>query len=77
MTEFIIPAEAPTLHELKTSRLDNLARRTIFSVMNKLKFGSSTLLRITKGMFSEKPTLPGRWKQPSSCITPGFTVAFC
>jgi cyclopropane-fatty-acyl-phospholipid synthase len=39
MTEFIIPTEAPTLHELKTSRLDNLARRTIFSVMNKLKFG--------------------------------------
>ena len=39
MTEFIIPAEAPTLHELKTSRFDNLARRTIFSVMDKLKYG--------------------------------------
>lgn len=39
MTEFIIPAEAPVLHELKTSRLDNVARRTMFAVMNELKYG--------------------------------------
>ena len=39
MTEFIIPAEAPALNELKTSRLDNLARRTVFSMMVKLKYG--------------------------------------
>ncbi len=39
MTEFIIPAEARALHDLKASRLDDLARRTIFSVMDKLKYG--------------------------------------
>lgn len=39
MTEFIIPAEAPALHDLKSSRLDRLARRSIFSVMDALKYG--------------------------------------
>ena len=39
MTDFIIPVEAPTLNNLKTSRLDNLARQTIFSVMDTLAYG--------------------------------------
>ena len=48
MTEFIIPAEAPTLHELKTSRLDTLARRTIFSVMDMLKYGCIRIVEKNK-----------------------------
>ncbi|MDX2446089.1 MAG: hypothetical protein QNK29_02685, partial [Desulfobacterales bacterium] len=39
MTDFIIPAEAPDLVELKTGRLDQFARLTVLSVMKKLKFG--------------------------------------
>ena len=55
MTEFIIPAEAPTLHELKTSRLDRLARRTIFSVMDKLKYGCIHIVEDNQShVFGEK-----------------------
>jgi cyclopropane-fatty-acyl-phospholipid synthase len=39
MTDFIIPAEAPALSELNVGRLDQLARRTFFAVMGKLKYG--------------------------------------
>lgn len=39
MTKFIIPLEAPSLHELKASRFDRLARRMFFAVMDKLKYG--------------------------------------
>ena len=39
MTDFIIPAEAPHLDELKTGKLDRFARLTVLSVMKKLKFG--------------------------------------
>jgi cyclopropane-fatty-acyl-phospholipid synthase len=39
MTDLIVPAEAPALHELKTGQLDHLARRTILAVLGKLKYG--------------------------------------
>ncbi|MFC1875712.1 class I SAM-dependent methyltransferase [Thermodesulfobacteriota bacterium] len=39
MTDFIIPAEAPDLDELKTGKLDRFARLTVLSVMKKLQFG--------------------------------------
>jgi cyclopropane-fatty-acyl-phospholipid synthase len=39
MTEFIIPAEAPNPGELKAGKLERLARRTVLSVLDKLKFG--------------------------------------
>jgi len=39
MTDFIIPAEAPDLDELKTGKLDRFARLTVLSILNNLKFG--------------------------------------
>jgi cyclopropane-fatty-acyl-phospholipid synthase len=39
MTDFIIPAEAPHLDELKAGKLERLARLTVLSVLEKLKFG--------------------------------------
>ena len=39
MADFIIPAEAPNLEELKTGKLDRFARATVLSLMNNLKFG--------------------------------------
>ncbi len=39
MTDFIIPAEAPHLDELKAGKLERLARQTVLSVLEKLKFG--------------------------------------
>ncbi|MBW2514498.1 MAG: class I SAM-dependent methyltransferase [Deltaproteobacteria bacterium] len=39
MTDFIIPAEAPHLDELKAGNLERLARLTVLSVLEKLKFG--------------------------------------
>ena len=39
MTDFIIPAEAPNLDELEEGKLDRFARRTVLSVLNKLRFG--------------------------------------
>ena len=39
MTDLIIPAEAPALKDIKTGHLDRLARRTVFAVMDKLKYG--------------------------------------
>jgi len=39
MTEFIIPAEAPHLDELKTGKLERFARLAVLSVLEKLKFG--------------------------------------
>ena len=47
MTDFIIPAQAPDLTELKTGRLDRFARLTVLSVMKKLKFGR---IRIVEGL---------------------------
>ncbi len=39
MTELIIPAEAPALHQLKSGKIDQLARKTIVSIMRKLRYG--------------------------------------
>lgn len=39
MTDLIVPAEAPALHQLKVGRLDHLARRTILALLGKLKYG--------------------------------------
>jgi len=39
MTDFIIPAEAPDLDELKAGKLDRFARLTVLSILNNLKFG--------------------------------------
>jgi cyclopropane-fatty-acyl-phospholipid synthase len=39
MTELIIPAEAPSLNELKEGALDHITRRTVLSMLNKLRFG--------------------------------------
>lgn len=39
MTNFIIPAEAPDLDELKAGKLDRFARLTVLSILNNLKFG--------------------------------------
>jgi cyclopropane-fatty-acyl-phospholipid synthase len=39
MTDLIIPAEAPRLDELKAGKLERLARLTVLSVLEKLKFG--------------------------------------
>jgi len=44
MTEFIIPAEAPNLHELKERRIDLIARRAIFTLLGKLRHGRITLI---------------------------------
>ena len=39
MTDLIIPAESPALNQLKAGRRDLWARRTIFTVLHKLKYG--------------------------------------
>jgi len=44
MTELIIPAEAPNLHELKERRIDLIARRAIFTLLDKLRHGRITLV---------------------------------
>ena len=44
MTEFIIPAEAPDLHQLRERHLDRFARRAILSLLKKLVYGSITLV---------------------------------
>ncbi|MGD8471793.1 MAG: cyclopropane-fatty-acyl-phospholipid synthase family protein [Desulfobacterales bacterium] len=44
MTEFIIPAEAPDLEQLKERRLDRLARRAIFTLLKRLVYGRITLV---------------------------------
>ena len=44
MTELIIPAEAPDLNELKERRMDRLARRAIFVLLDKLQHGKITLV---------------------------------
>jgi cyclopropane-fatty-acyl-phospholipid synthase len=44
MTEFIIPAEAPALNELKERRMDRLTRRAILSLLKRLVHGRITLV---------------------------------
>ncbi len=44
MAELIIPAEAPALSELKTGKIDQVARKTLLAIMNKLKYGRITLV---------------------------------
>ena len=44
MTDLIIPAEAPALHELKTGRWDRVARKTVLAVLAKLKYGRICLV---------------------------------
>ena len=44
MTELIIPSEAPTLSELKERKLDRIARRSVFSLLTKLKHGRITII---------------------------------
>jgi cyclopropane-fatty-acyl-phospholipid synthase len=39
MADVIIPAETPALKERKEGALDHIARKTVLSVLNKLKFG--------------------------------------
>ncbi|UCE54821.1 MAG: class I SAM-dependent methyltransferase [Desulfobacterales bacterium] len=44
MTEFIIPAEAPDLNELKERWVDRMARRAILALLKKLVHGRITLV---------------------------------
>ena len=44
MTEFIIPAEAPDLNELKERRVDRMARGAIFALLKKLVHGRITII---------------------------------
>jgi cyclopropane-fatty-acyl-phospholipid synthase len=43
VTEFIIPAEAPDLNQLKERRMDRIARRVILTLFEKLVHGGLTL----------------------------------
>jgi cyclopropane-fatty-acyl-phospholipid synthase len=55
MTEFIIPARAPDLIELKERRIDGIARHSILSLLRKLAHGRITLVENTnKYHFGEK-----------------------
>ncbi|MHC4476645.1 MAG: class I SAM-dependent methyltransferase [Planctomycetota bacterium] len=44
MTEFIIPAEAPDINELRERRLDRMARRTILALLKRLVHGRLALV---------------------------------
>ncbi len=44
MTELIIPSQAPDLSKLKERKLDHLARRYVFSLLTKLKYGRLTII---------------------------------
>jgi cyclopropane-fatty-acyl-phospholipid synthase len=44
MTELIIPAVAPDLNELRERRMDRIARRAIFTLLEKLRHGEITLV---------------------------------
>jgi cyclopropane-fatty-acyl-phospholipid synthase len=44
MTDFIIPKEAPALTPLKESRWDRMARQTVLSLLNKLKYGAIRII---------------------------------
>jgi len=44
MTELIIPSEAPALGELKERKLDHIARRSVLSLLTKLKHGRITII---------------------------------
>ena len=44
MTEVIIPSEAPVLSELRERKRDRIARRSVFSLLNKLKHGRITIV---------------------------------
>jgi cyclopropane-fatty-acyl-phospholipid synthase len=43
MTQLIIPAEAPDLSELKERRMDRFARRALFALLKKIRYGRITL----------------------------------
>ena len=43
MTELIIPSKAPELSELKTRRVDQMARKAVFSLLKRFTHGSITL----------------------------------
>jgi len=44
MAEFIIPAEAPALADLKAGKIDHMARKTVLAIMSKLQHGCITLV---------------------------------
>ena len=44
MAELIIPAEAPALAELKTRKIDHMARKTILAILDKLKYGQISII---------------------------------
>lgn len=44
MTEFIIPAEAPDLNDLKERRVDRMARRAVLPMLKRLDYGRITLV---------------------------------
>ena len=44
MTELIIPSEPPAISQLKERKLDRIARRSIFSLLSKLKHGRVTIV---------------------------------
>jgi len=55
MTDFIIPVEAPALHELQAGQLDQMARRAIFAAMNKLNYGCICITENNqRNVFGEK-----------------------
>ena len=55
MTELIIPSQAPDLSKLKERKLDQLARRYLFSLLSKLKHGRLTIIEgHHRHLFGEK-----------------------
>ena len=47
MSEFIIPAEAPDLNQLKERRLDRLARRAILALLKRLRLLKTAIAAIS------------------------------
>jgi cyclopropane-fatty-acyl-phospholipid synthase len=58
MTDRIIPAEAPALDALKESKLDRIARRTVLSLLNHLKFGRIRVIEGRQRFVSGKASTP-------------------
>ena len=76
MTDFIIPAEAPDLDELKAGKLDRFARLTVLSVMKKLKFGRIRIIE-DHDQHLLVVTEPRNCRPAFASITRVFIVASC
>ena len=76
MTELIIPSEGPAPEDLKERKLDQIARKTVLSLLNKLQHGRITITE-NYNRFSFGEESPTAFCRPISVfIIRNFIAAF-